>query len=1061
VENRYLGSDTNVKRIVDASTQATAVQAQVSQQNQRASSGVVDTILQGQAQLQQIEMNRLQSEIARASKPTGLQGLVQTAGEVFTTERKREADAAMQQQKLSQQQLEEERDVAFTMASDEVADVQRAAINNLWNEGTTNFKNRAAKVIAKYPNLTPKQIRELMNKVNDVAVARDQETRKSVEEETERQSNALADGEIQKFLTTTMLTPIMRLGKLLPTEQSSDYIEKYITPRFQEFLKRNKNFTLDQRLRAERLLLEKMEPAISQKSEAYANYEARSKAFVKWQEGNNRIQAALATGQIDIAEAKSRTAALEFETGYNMKEYMGSVGEEEERKLKFARTLNDIAQAGEIAEDRAIANFGFTTNAVNTMVAGALENPDNLIALTQDPLLRKSGITKEVTRIVNRIKEAQTELANEGIADAAAVEQLSNLDLANTNNFVQLTRSLSQKMVNNQALSAKDVLLKQTLEIMAERLGMGNLITDIGNSSGALSKQQLSELQKGLDTQRQGIAQVKAAVVAQVEARRNAFNVKYEDVLRQWGSAIKNPAEFRSIYDAGEQELKLEMDRLAQTAIQAKQNIQQNPTYGRQPNFNDVGGLFTGSVQRNSTTGEETYTIAPKTALQVQKHTAGDFITPIAAGVNAKHSFSMGSKGGPLGGGYGAWRNRRGGWSKAHAGIDFPLNGGQKAVSVVSGKVLAVANWDGYGGTVDVLGDNGYVYRFAHQQPFVKQGQRIQAGDAISTPNGSGVGSHHLHFEVRPYAEYKKNKFGMGGTIDPITHLRELTQKAGTSHGSSRKDLRGQPTQKIADKLPAFKAPNGSIFTPSAGLISGGLFQQVGKPTQQANQVFGAQRPMTNTGGLQSFRAGQPSYDYNSNYGYSYLSQNTELRKAFVDAAKELRVPATWIIDIAAQESGTFKYATKIHNPNSKTQNYGLFGFGKDSGVKNYKSLNPVQQVQAYVSYMKQNGWMKHLERVGGNADLAQLWAMTRMGWNWRQDILNGRKDTSLRLNDSGKTYADELRMLGRDVGREYDIPGGSRSGRSKRNSAVRSNIHSNLQQHLQASGTDILAREA
>ena len=271
--------------------------------------------------------------------------------------------------------------------------------------------------------------------------------------------------------------------------------------------------------------------------------------------------------------------------------------------------------------------------------------------------------------------------------------------------------------------------------------------------------------------------------------------------------------------------------------------------------------------------------------------------------------------------------------------------------------------------------------------------------------------------------------------------------------------MRGQPTEQVQSNKPLFKVDNDTIITSSGGALKGGLFQQIGKPTKQAKQVFNAQRPMTNTTGLKSFNAGTPEYDYNSNFGFTWLAENTDVRDEIIRAAKELKVPAEWIVDIAAQESGAFRMATQIH-PGSPNRNYGLFGFGSDSGVSNHTSLSPVDQVKAYVKYMKDNGWMKHVQTAKGNATIAQFWAMTRMGWNWRQQALKNNR-IHYNFGDTGKTYLDELRLLGNHVGREYDVPGGSRSGRARRSSAVSPDPHSNLQQSLHANGTDIHTRGA
>ena len=103
------------------------------------------------------------------------------------------------------------------------------------------------------------------------------------------------------------------------------------------------------------------------------------------------------------------------------------------------------------------------------------------------------------------------------------------------------------------------------------------------------------------------------------------------------------------------------------------------------------------------------------------------------------------------------------------------------------------------------------------------------------------------------------------------------------------------------------------------------------------------------------------------------------------------------------------------------------------------------------------------MARVGiGNTNIAQFWAITRMGTGWRRQALNGRIDFV--MNDSSKggrrvTYTDELRMLGNHAGREYAVPDGTRSQRNRRNSSVKnnrrsSNLPTNL--HLAQIDTDV-----
>jgi hypothetical protein len=190
--------------------------------------------------------------------------------------------------------------------------------------------------------------------------------------------------------------------------------------------------------------------------------------------------------------------------------------------------------------------------------------------------------------------------------------------------------------------------------------------------------------------------------------------------------------------------------------------------------------------------------------------------------------------------------------------------------------------------------------------------------------------------------------------------------------------------------------------------------------------------------------AGSPSYNTNDDLGYAYLRERPDVRIAITKAAQTLGVPAAWIADIAAQESGTFRMAEQVH-PGATNRNYGLFGFGSDSGVPNWTKLNPVQQVEAYTKYMMSEGWQK---AKGANGTLAQFWAVTRGGVAWRNRLLRGDSPESLKT-ENGMSFADELRLLGNHVGREYAIPGGMRSERARRNRAVRKSSTNNTSQGL------------
>lgn len=93
-------------------------------------------------------------------------------------------------------------------------------------------------------------------------------------------------------------------------------------------------------------------------------------------------------------------------------------------------------------------------------------------------------------------------------------------------------------------------------------------------------------------------------------------------------------------------------------------------------------------------------------------------------------------------------------WGRQHQGIDISQSGiyGSKIVAADAGKVTLSKYYGGYGYTVMVDHQNGYVTLYAHMKSAspVKVGSYVKKGQTIgyvgSTGNSTGP---HLHFEIR------------------------------------------------------------------------------------------------------------------------------------------------------------------------------------------------------------------------------------------------------------------------------------------------------------------------
>lgn len=941
-------------------------------------------------------------------------------------------------------------DNEYAQALNEVGQLTATYVRDRWQQGTLNYRNQAAQVLAKYRNLTPDKAAALVEKINNAGLGRDEETRKWVDGEVDKLQNAVAERETLA-LSLSFKTDLQTLKRLPPTEQAKPWLESF-NSRLDAFLQQNNGLSFPQKLEAVNKVSAEILSAFEGKAEGYAEFVSGMKGRAEW---NTGYQALYAQYQKDnnLSAFKDGLNLLTIRTGKDYSKYMVAPGEAEKNALEIGQTLSSMQKLRDDQAERAGLSFNFSEGESRLISAGILLMPGFQQQLETNPVLFKNPGVKAGVALAKRLQEARVAFAGLGVENAQAQRQIADLDLTNVNNFSSVTRQIINKESSGQQLTPQQAYFKAVLEQAVQaNPAIGEAIATINSAGGSsLSREQAAQIQQTLQNQSAAINNAKKAQAEVYNQKVQATYAQFDDVIKAFGG-IPTDEQLKKFFQGGKQQLDATFQRWKAESEAAAQQAVPTPGYGAQGSFSQVGQ---GLAASDSPSGG--YTVAPRTAAMVQTKNAdggAPWITPVAAGLGIRHSFNRGM----MGGGYRAGRSG----GRKHAGIDFPLSGGQNAVAVVSGTVVKVgSNPGGYGNYIDIRGDNGFVYRYAHQRPFVRQGQRVKAGQAVSTSDGSGAGAHHLHFEVLPGAGYAAGRqYGIGATVDPVAHLRSLTAKMGQSVGGAPQQMRGQQVQAVRQQLPWAKTTSQSIFTNGGGAINAGFFQQVGRPVQQASATFGNQRPLTK--GFQPAKVAGAVNNAIDDYGYAWIRQRPDFARKLQQVANRLGVPGQWIADIMRQESGdNFKLHNRVH-PGSSMTNYGLFGFGRDSGVRNHTSLSVLQQLEAYQNYMLTNGWDNHRKRTGGQVTLGQLWAVTRMGVNWRKQILNGREPSTLRLNDTGLTYADELKLLGKWAGREYDVGGGRRSGRANRNRASGRRASNVVDQALVANNTeDVIYRPA
>ena len=118
-----------------------------------------------------------------------------------------------------------------------------------------------------------------------------------------------------------------------------------------------------------------------------------------------------------------------------------------------------------------------------------------------------------------------------------------------------------------------------------------------------------------------------------------------------------------------------------------------------------------------------------------------------------------------------------------HYGIDLNCPSGTELRSVVGVTVISTETQSSGGKCIYILGDDGYVYEFAHLSTRnIKKGARVEAGDLIGWTGNTGTASTgaHLHFGIYEASQCvtsnNKLKWTNGmlkGSVDPEKFMAE------------------------------------------------------------------------------------------------------------------------------------------------------------------------------------------------------------------------------------------------------------------------------------------------
>jgi hypothetical protein len=399
---------------------------------------------------------------------------------------------------------------------------------------------------------------------------------------------------------------------------------------------------------------------------------------------------------------------------------------------------------------------------------------------------------------------------------------------------------------------------------------------------------------------------------------------------------------------------------------------------------------------------------------------------------------------------YGADRPRGKG---AHQGVDFAVPQGTHAVSMVYGTVTQSKVFSGYGNGVEIKGDDGQTYFYAHGSARnVKVGERVAPGQTVMLTGDTGTpGSYHLHLEVG----------AKGATIDPVPHLASKdfgapTKQPRTAGGAvtvsaiQPKGIHiggGQYLDPVTSTITTYKAP--SSFT---GAVSRAVNN---KPLSLPNQLPGVPPAVTGKGtanwmdaakafkpvsvqkvnytpatplqpSLASRSASAYKYDEANTHGYAKLKQNPALATELNRQAKRFGIPGQWLADLIAYESAN-TFSPSVDNGVGYV---GLIQFGKavaqDLNVtqEQIRNMNPVQQMKLAGDYLQLRLRQAGVKAYTGPESLV---AAVNQGNVGLQQVAKygARAVLDPQNRDSaGTTLKYYIENLGKFAGRQYDYLG-------------------------------------
>lgn len=404
--------------------------------------------------------------------------------------------------------------------------------------------------------------------------------------------------------------------------------------------------------------------------------------------------------------------------------------------------------------------------------------------------------------------------------------------------------------------------------------------------------------------------------------------------------------------------------------------------------------------------------------------------------------------------GYGAAGSPRHGRNRNHGGMDVAAPNGTPVISPVNGVVVAINtnpnNPTKLGKFVDIK-DNatGRIHRFAHGSRIsVKMGDKVSRGQEFFYVGNTGRSTGaHLHWELRTQTagrfentldiEAHGNDFNQPQAVrKPRGDNEEWYQNASNPYATERDDT---------SDLELLSIPANALPLSNGHSVQNGMLMKNNQPVKPTSEAFTEANPQKVSYSRYDKTGFDPEIHNNptNNYGYSQLARNPSHAAKLNEVATRLGIPAVWLADVIAFESGFNPQADNGYDPDGDGFGYiGLIQFGKaaanDLGTTPYRisRMGFNEQMELAYRYLNRPWFRGKLTTV--SHVLAAIF-----GGIGLVNKLNKNPRAAFGIGDKNIKFGAYLKRLGQNVGRQYQIPG--LTGRRRRASTpVHERYHAN-----------------